>query len=137
MFDDSSRSIGSVRVVNDYAELQTCASNINIRLFKSKSLQIWYIKFLLTKTIGHYQINLTAFWNIYPRNEKKMLAWNVWQRDQLEPLADKIVEGVRAYRASEAWQKENGKFVPHPTTFLNQRMYLDKPKVKPFNPFEQ
>jgi hypothetical protein len=72
--------------------------------------------------------HFNTFWKYYPRKEKKMAAWQTWQRDGMEEHGQKIIDAVRAYRQSEAWTKDEGKYVPHPTTFLNQRMYLDTPK---------
>jgi hypothetical protein len=73
------------------------------------------------------------FWEVYPRKEKKMLAWQTWDRDGLESIGPKIVESVLRYREADAWTRDGGQYIPHPTTFLNQRMYLDTPK-KPDRP---
>ena len=48
-----------------------------------------------------------------------------------EPLPTSQVTGLFNATASEQWQKENGRFIPHPPKWLNGRLWEDelKPEV--------
>jgi hypothetical protein len=43
-----------------------------------------------------------------------------------DDLARKIVEHVQARRSHPDWTKDAGQFIPHPSTFLNQRRWEDE-----------
>ena len=64
------------------------------------------------------------FWNEYPRRIAKVDAQRAWSK--LEPhLKDDIIKGLRAWKDTEQWKREGGRFIPHPATFLNQRRWED------------
>jgi len=75
------------------------------------------------------------FWQLYPRREGKGAAWKAWEKlDPDEALAAKIVSAVESYSANhENWKKDpvsgkprdGGRFIPHPSTFLNERRFDD------------
>ena len=67
------------------------------------------------------------FWQLYPKKIGKKAARQAWMR--LKPnkeLFDKIIEAVKTQKLSEQWTKENGKYIPHPTTWLNQGRWDDE-----------
>lgn len=67
------------------------------------------------------------FWQEYPRRVGKGAALKAWQK--IRPDADlqsQILRAVRAQKNNEQWTKDGGKFVPHPTTWLNQQRWLDE-----------
>jgi hypothetical protein len=82
-------------------------------------------------TIDDVSVNFARFYVAYPRKKKKMAAWEVWQRDGLEKVADKILWAVAKLKASDDWTKDDGKWVPYPASFLNSREYLDLPGYIP------
>jgi hypothetical protein len=82
-------------------------------------------------TIDDVSVNFARFYVAYPRKKKKMAAWEVWQRDGLEKVADKILWAVAKLKASDDWTKDDGKWVPYPASFLNSREYLDLPGYTP------
>ena len=70
------------------------------------------------------------FWQPYPNKKNKTDAIKSWIK--LKPddeLIDTIIAAVQAQKQHEGygWQKENGKYIPHPTTWLNQQRWLDEP----------
>jgi hypothetical protein len=70
----------------------------------------------------------THFWAVYPkhRHVKKAEAVRRWR--QLNPpreLAEMIRAHVVKRATSRDWTTENGRWVPHPTTFLNGRRWED------------
>ncbi len=68
-----------------------------------------------------------AFWAEYPKKKVKSTAYKAWAK--VDPkLYDIIMTALATQKASEDWTKENGKFIPHPTTWLNQQRWEDEIK---------
>lgn len=63
-----------------------------------------------------------AFWNAYPprRRVDKRGCFQKWKDNGLEAQAKIIVADVRKRAESDDWTRENAKFVPMSTTYLNQ-----------------
>lgn len=69
-----------------------------------------------------YNEKFLDFWNIYPRKISKKSAFKSFTRYD-EKHYDKIIYG--AHRFAEQSQTTEEKFIPHPTTWLNQERWLD------------
>lgn len=66
------------------------------------------------------------FWKEYPKKEKKIPAQTIFNKMKMtDDLMEKIMSSLYKFIASEEWKKDNGKFIPHPTTWLNQRRWED------------
>lgn len=75
------------------------------------------------------------FWVKYPRKVKKQSAFKAWCRVKpINGLADIIIASVEKYKQTPDWKKDNGKFIPHPTSFLNQRRWEDEIQIKQGDP---
>lgn len=60
------------------------------------------------------------FWDAYPNKKKKKDAHRVWLKiAKNHIIANDIIKHVQRMATTEDWSKEKGKFVPHPTTYLN------------------
>lgn len=71
----------------------------------------------------------TEFWEQYPRKENKKKAQTAWLK--LSPSKQEheaIMAGLQKYIASEQWTKDDGRFIPHPTTWLNGERWKDEVK---------
>ena len=89
-------------------------SNKEVKVIKSNS----------NKDINH---QFEKFWKAYPRKVAKKTALRAWTK--LNPdqnLFNDIIGGLEDYKKTQAWQKDGGSFIPHPTTFLNQERYYDE-----------
>lgn len=67
------------------------------------------------------------FWSIYPRKVGKKAALNSWKK--LKPdaeLFERIIQAVATAKASDQWIRGNGRFIPHPATWLNQGRWDDE-----------
>lgn len=67
------------------------------------------------------------FWSAYPRKTNKGAAKKAYAKAKKAGiLPDDLVERTRRkkYRCDQ-WQKDDGKFIPHPATWLNQEGWLD------------
>lgn len=72
------------------------------------------------------------FWVSYPRKVAKTAAIQAWNRlAPDEKLLRQILKSLDAYRQSESWTKDGGRFIPHPATWLNGRRFEDElPKTQ-------
>ncbi len=67
------------------------------------------------------------FWSVYPKKQNKQDALVEWKKlDPDDALATRIVADVRRRCGTDEWQKENGKYVPHPRTYLRKRRWEDE-----------
>ena len=65
------------------------------------------------------------FWSSYPRKIGKQAAKNAWRKAKGKPKVDIIIEVVNQQKQTEQWQKDNGQFIPHPATWINQGRWDD------------
>ena len=68
-----------------------------------------------------------SFWKEYPKKVSKQEAVKAFNK--LEPnttLLDTILEALRAQKRSSDWTRDNGQYIPHPATWLNQRRWEDE-----------
>lgn len=77
------------------------------------------------------------FWNIYPRKVGKGAAWKAWQKAKGKPPVVELVQVIEQQKQSEQWQKENGRFIPNPATWLNQGRWADQLPTKPLSLMEE
>lgn len=67
------------------------------------------------------------FWKIYPRHVGKNAAREEFLKlSPSEELTEKIISAVSAQCGSEQWRRENGRFIPNPTTYLSQARWEDE-----------
>ena len=65
------------------------------------------------------------FWSSYPRKIGKQAAKNAWRKAKGKPKVDIIIEVVNQQKQTEQWKKDNGQFIPHPATWINQGRWDD------------
>ena len=66
------------------------------------------------------------FWSIYPRKVSKQAAIKAWKAAKIKAeLVDTIIEDVKR-RCNTEWKDAEIQFIPHPTTYLNQRRWEDE-----------
>lgn len=71
-----------------------------------------------------------SFWKLYPRKTDKAKAQKAWAKlNPDQPLFKEIMQGLAKHSVSRDWVKDDGQFIPHPTTWLNGRRWEDE--VKP------
>lgn len=72
-----------------------------------------------------YSAAFEEFWGIYPRKTGKREAWEVWQR--LKPPLESVLSALAWQVKSDQWTRDGGKYIPSPTTYLNQGRWEDEP----------
>lgn len=67
-----------------------------------------------------------SFYNDYPKKIAKPAAYKAWQKINPDSsLVVLIMGGLSKWKVSPDWLKDNGQYVPHPATWLNQRRWED------------
>lgn len=83
------------------------------------------------KSSQAYTEGFERFWSGYPRKVGKDAAWRSWLKRRLEASTSAIVDSVNIHRTWPEWQRENGKYIPHPSTFLNEGRWKDEELAPP------
>ena len=69
------------------------------------------------------------FWESYPRKEAKQTAKKAFEKlNPDEALLQTMLEAIERFKGSAQWREENGRFIPHPATWINQRRWEDEVK---------
>lgn len=88
------------------------------------------------------QQSFVDFWNSYPRKVARSDAQKAWIKLKVDStLLATILRAIEEQKLTADWQKDGGKFIPHPTTWLNGRRWEDEVTTsanaqKPANQFE-
>lgn len=83
---------------------------------------------------GAEPVGFADFWAIYPRKESKVNATRAWKRlNPSDETQARILKDVLSRKNSEGWLRDNGQYIPHPATYLNQKRWEDlfeRPETK-------
>jgi uncharacterized protein YdaU (DUF1376 family) len=75
------------------------------------------------------EMGFDAFWKAYPVKVGKGKARSAWKRSaKRRPTLATLLERLALLKKSGGWQEENGRFIPHPTTWLNRGGWEDEPQ---------
>lgn len=67
------------------------------------------------------------FWEIYPKKVKKKKSKEKFMKVCKDKLTfEKIINGLNRDIKSKDWSKEEGRFIPHPTAWLNNERWDDE-----------
>lgn len=79
-------------------------------------------------SLNCYSDDFLEFWSVYPKKMGKGAAYKVFNRLKLgEKEKADIITALNWQKKSEQWLKDNGRFIPYPATYLNQRRWEDEP----------
>ncbi len=68
-----------------------------------------------------------AFWREYPKRRAKGNAEKAFAKIKpSEQLFEAIMNGLKRAKTTEDWLKDNGKYIPHPATWLNGKRWEDE-----------
>lgn len=73
-----------------------------------------------------------TFWKAYPHKVGKPNALKAWNKQKLNESIDIILASLERWKASKAWTKDGGQFIPHPATWLNREGWNDEVPVSRF-----
>lgn len=69
-------------------------------------------------------VGFTEFWQAYPRKVGKGAAEKAWAK--LNPDLRTVLSALAWQSRQDGWTKDQGAFIPHPATYLNQRRWDDE-----------
>ena len=68
------------------------------------------------------------FWQYYPKKTRKREAYEAWQKiDPSEELVAKMLKTLSWQIRSDSWKNEKGRYIPKPSTWLNESLWDDEP----------
>lgn len=68
----------------------------------------------------------SEFWSAYPKKIGKVKALQAWNKIRPDDAVRAQILAALAQQAkSEDWRREDGRFIPHPTSWLNARRWED------------
>lgn len=73
--------------------------------------------------------NFDYFWSLYPNKVGKPKAKQSYLKAVRSHSFEIILAGLKRHLTCNQWTKDNGQFIPHPTTWLNQERFNDTPMV--------
>jgi hypothetical protein len=76
------------------------------------------------------------FWTAYPRKKSRGRAEQAWRAIKPdEQLAERIIAAVERAKTSADWQREGGRFMPYPASWLNAKGWEDEVTLQVNAPF--
>lgn len=67
------------------------------------------------------------FWEAYPKKVAKPKAIRAFARLHMtRELLDIILADIRCKQRTERWKKQDGLYIPHPASYLNNRRWEDE-----------
>lgn len=70
-----------------------------------------------------------AFWDAYPKKVGKGAAEKAFERCHVtDELLRRMLDAIASAKQTAQWRDENGRFIPNPATWLNQKRWDDDPK---------
>lgn len=79
------------------------------------------------EVLSYEKTAFIQFWEAYPKKVNKKGCYKSFCKiKNLKEEMPLILEALERFKASKGWQKDNGQFIPHPTTWINQERWKDE-----------
>ncbi len=72
-----------------------------------------------------YPADFQKFWDAYPRKIGKGAALKAWKKAH-PPAMAVILNAIEDQKKSRQWMKDDGQYIPHPSTWINQERWEDE-----------
>ncbi len=79
-------------------------------------------KKITVQVIG--EVPFLQFWELYPRKKAKPIAKAKWEALTTE-IQQLILKDIPKRVEGREWQKDDGEYIPHPATYINQERWED------------
>jgi hypothetical protein len=76
------------------------------------------------------------FWRSYPKKVGKKKAQVAWKNAKDKPDVVDMIKVLDQAKKTDQWTRENGQFIPHPSTWLNEGRWADESTTKPLSTTE-
>ena len=74
-------------------------------------------------------VSFEDFWRIYPRRVARKDAMKAWARIKAAEYP-KILGAVVRARCTDQWQRDDGRFIPYPASYLRGERWTDELEVE-------
>ncbi len=72
-------------------------------------------------------VKFASFWSAYPKKKQKSVAYRSFTKiNPDDGLMATILSAIETQKRSSQWTKDNGQYIPYPSTWLNQRRWEDE-----------
>ena len=121
------KKINNIYTLNESGNLPLTESQLTVNADKVREGKVSKGKVRLVKKIKDQQVDdgFDLFWNAYPKKVGKGKAEEAWQKHQ--PDLETVLKTLTWQKGSKQWFKEDGTYIPNPTTYINQKRWLDEP----------
>lgn len=73
------------------------------------------------------EIRFDRFWKAYPKKVGKFDAQKSFERRKVDDaLLEKMLRAIDTQSMTDSWRKDNGQFIPNPSTWINQGRWEDE-----------
>lgn len=87
------------------------------------------------KPLSAREEDFALFWAAYPKKVGKPQAASAFAKAMKRSNIRAVLAGLERAKASRAWSKDGGQYIPHPTTWLNRDGWADEgPEEAPTPP---
>ena len=73
--------------------------------------------------------SFARFWSAYPKKQGKQDAFKAFKKASAKVNEEVMLESLEAWKASEQWKKEKGKYIPMASTWLNGERWNDELEI--------
>ena len=88
------------------------------------------------EVLSQSDVWFTTFWKAYPKKKDKANAQKAFNKKcKDDQTFNQIMDALIAQKDSKDWQKQNGQFIPYPTTWLNGERWKDEDLEEEIAPF--
>lgn len=74
--------------------------------------------------------DFNKFYQEYPNKKSRSESEKIWNKlNPSKELVQKIMLSLENHKMSSTWVRDNGQYIPHPSTWLNQKRWEDEVSV--------
>lgn len=106
-------------ILSEYPEFQQALAKGFEGLTKPKDVKVRKEKDVKVEESEEF----LTFWEAYPNKVAKEKARTSFETQKCAQVMDAIMPALEIAKASSKWTKDNGDFIPNPTTWINQRRW--------------
>ena len=104
---------------------ETAEGLVVIRITKEQAeILITRIGAMVEKPKKQKDDRFEAFWSAYPKRVGRGAAEKSFKKVKVGDF-EALMASLASHKRSPEWLKEDGQFIPHPATWLNQKRWLD------------
>lgn len=106
-------------------DVTNCNTEIEKDIDKEKEIEIE--KDTNIEIINDWEIKFDKFYKNYPKKVQKQNVKKWFKKNNLnDELFNIIMNKLEEFKQSNNWKKDNGQYIPYPTTWLNQKRWEDE-----------